>query len=143
MGGSILQQMLLLCLTHPSSSKAAVIPAPCHLFIIVHFDLQFRQSQTLVAGSCSGCSCRRCSLERGTLQALESAAGEQAGSAAASDHAQVPRFPEQELLTRDATCTASLWGAGITSLGGKVSKPLPNPSLSLISITFEQFLIEK
>lgn len=92
MGGSILQQMLLLCLTHPSSSKAAVIPAPCHLFIIVHFDLQFRQSHTLVAGSCSGCSCRRCSLEMGTLQALESAAGEQAGSAVASDHAQVPRF---------------------------------------------------
>lgn len=79
----------------------------------------------------------------GTLQALESAAGEQAGSAAASDHGQVPRLPEQELLTRDATCTASLWGAGTTPLGGKVSKPLPNPFPSLISITFEQFLIEK
>lgn len=93
-------------------------------FIIPYFDLQCSQSEALGAGGCSGCSCRRCSLERGTLRVLE-----QPGSAAVPGHEQVPQPPEEQLLARDAQCSASLWGAGTTPLGGKASKSLSKPSL--------------
>lgn len=77
----------------------------------------------------------------GTLRALEPAAGEavracpseQAGSATASDHQQVPQPPGEELLARDTDAR----GAGTTPLGGKASKPYlilpPLPSLLLLN----------
>lgn len=35
-----------------------------------------------------------------------------------------------------------LWGAGTAPLGGKVSKPLPNPSTSLVSLSPNNFSLK-
>lgn len=63
---------------------------------------------------------------------------EQPGSAAVPGHKQVPQPPEEQLLTRDAQCSTSLWGAGTAPLGGKAAEflskpPSPPPSLILLN----------
>lgn len=64
------------------------------------------------------------------LQVMLVRKGSSAGAQAAAvpGHEQVPQPPEEQLLTRDAQCSASLWGAGTAPLSGKASKSLSKPS---------------